>query len=502
MDTLLVFILFLCPLIFFHELGHMLFAKLFHVKVETFSIGFGKKILKKVIGETEYTLSIIPLGGYVKMYGDDPFKTRNTDDPMYDRTYVSKKFWQKFLIVLGGPLANLIMAFVLYTYLPLKGELTNVYTLDDISESIMLKKMGLESGDEILSVQGKSVLGVEDLAILRGEIGKVEVQRNEKIINLEIKLGFMDFINEISKGMPLLSSRVVDKNGESFFLKFKNDKNKYFYQKFEDESRIKDISVDVTNLEGVVKATIDIKSGNWNESLRRANYFPYSLVVGDVVEGSPARFSGIGKGDVLYRLMGKPIYSFLQMRNELQQYKNVDIDITVLRNGVEKIFKLKPEERKVGNESLLTIGVISSMDRVSPRQRIVKINGLFNAIKDGFLRMIVNSKKTWDGFVAIFSMSNAIEMIGGPIKIAQVAKASIVISIDHFLRLMALISINLAILNLMPVPVLDGGHIVFILLEEIRGKQLPLKVLEWSYRVGFALIMSLVFIALYNDLFR
>lgn len=501
MDTILVFILFLCPLIFFHELGHMLFAKLFNVKVETFSIGFGKKILKKVIGETEYTISIIPLGGYVKMFGDDPFKPRNIEDPLYHRSYVSKKYWQKLLIVLGGPVANLIMAFALYSYLPLKGELTNVYTIDDISESEVLRKIGFKSGDEIISVQGKSVRGVEDLAVLRGNIGEVEVQRNNSTLKFDLNLGFMDFVNEISKGMYLLTPKVVNSKGEVYSIGYNDSTGNYSYQHFFEASSTQDLSVNIKNNIENIK-TLNIKAGSWNESLREAGFYSLSLVVNEVVEKSPAMNVGILKGDIITKLNDTPIYSFMQMRNELQKLKKMDVSLSVFRNGAEQVFKLIPEERKVGEETLFTIGVVSTMDRMMPRQRIIKIDGFFEALSDGFSRTLINAKKTWDGFIAIFSMPNAMEMIGGPIKIAQVAKASIVISIDHFLRLMALISINLAILNLMPVPVLDGGHVVFIILEQIRGKQLPLKVLEWSYRLGFAMIMSLVVMALYNDIFR
>lgn len=502
MDTFLVFILFLCPLIFFHELGHFLFAKWFKVKVEVFSIGFGPKILKKVMGETQYAVSLIPLGGYVKMYGDDPFKPRDKTDPTFNRMYVGKKAWQKFLIVFGGPLANLILAFGLYTYLPLKGEKTTVITLGDITESKVLQDLGLKSGDEILNVQGKIVRGVEDMAILKGNIGDIVVSRANQEIKVNIPLGFLEFFNEISKSMYLQGPKLISTEGKIFSLSYIDDKILYPLQHFADATANNDLKLALNDDKGNITKELLVPKGTFYETLQANNLIPYGLIVEDVVGPSPAQDVGILKGDIIYSLAGERLNSFNQMRNKLQVITETEVMIEVIRKGEKKSFTLKPVEREIGGQKLKTIGLVSSADAIPARQRIVKIDNIFSALEDGFMRMLIHSKRTFDGFIALFSMPNPMEMIGGPVKIAQVAKASLVISLDHFLRLMALISINLAILNLLPVPVLDGGHIIFIVLEAITGRQLPQKALEWSYKVGFALIISLVFVALYNDIFR
>jgi regulator of sigma E protease len=502
MDTILVFLLFLCPLIFFHELGHFLFAKLFKVKVEVFSLGFGPKILKKVVGETEYAFSLIPLGGYVKMYGDDPFKKRDTTDPTFHQMYVSKNAWQKFLIVFGGPLANFLLAFALYSYLPIKGEQTTVFTLGDISESTVLKNIGLRSGDEILNVQGKIVRGVEDLAILRGDIGPILISRGGEEISLNIPLGFMDFFEEVSKSMYLQSSKMVNLKGEVFKLAYPQNPTEFSLQHYFEQSLKGDLVLHLMDSQNKIFKEVSIPLGKLQEVLDAEQLLSFGLVVDDVLKNSPADQSKILKGDILWSLNGVRLLSFMQMRNQLQQTTTEQVDLEIYRKGEKIQLSLKPEIRDVGNQKLKTIGITSSVDALSARQRIVKIDNFFEAIKDGFFRMLIHSKRTIDGFVALFSMPDPLEMIGGPVKIAQVAKASLVISIDHFLRLMALISINLAILNLLPVPVLDGGHIVFITLEAFTGKQLPQRVLEWSYKIGFALLMSFVMVALYNDIFR
>lgn len=502
METVLVFLMFLCPLIFFHELGHFLFAKLFKVRVEVFSIGFGPKILKKIVGETEYAISIIPLGGYVKMYGDDPFKPRDYQDPDFHRTYVSKTSWQKILIVFGGPLANFIMAFALYTYLPLKGEITTVFTLGDISESKTLQNVGLQSGDEILTVQGKMVRGVEDLAILKGDIGEVLIARGTEEKTLNISLGFLDFFNEVSKSVFLQGAKFVDTKGTIYKLVYPNDQKNYSLQHFNQATNSRDVNLLLVNQKNNSVKELNIAKGKFNEVLQQQQLLPLGLLVEEVVSGSPAAAAGLLKNDIIFSLNQERLLSFSEMRNKLQILPAGEISLEVFRSGEEKSFHLVPVDREINGEKLKTIGLVSSIDPIASRQRVIKISNVFEAIFDGFTRTLINSKRTLDGFFALFSMPNAMEMIGGPIRIAQVAKASLVISVDHFLRLMALISINLAIINLFPIPVLDGGHLVFIALEAIRGKQLPQKVLEWSYKVGFVFIMSLVVIALYNDLFR
>jgi len=502
MDTVLVFLLFLCPLIFFHELGHFLFAKLFKVKVEVFSLGFGPKIVKKVVGETEYAFSLIPLGGYVKMYGDDPFKPRNYDDPTFHQMYVAKKAWQKFLIVFGGPLANFIMAFALYTYLPLKGEQTTVFTLGDITENKVLTNIGLKSGDEILRVQNKVVRGVEDMAILSGHIGDVLVSRDHQEIKINIPLGFLEFFEEISKSMYLQSSKLVNIDGNVLKLRTPNSTNEFSLQYFIELTKSKDTILNLVDEKNNLVKELQIPMGSFYSVLESEKLTPIGLMVDEVLPGSAADKSGLQKGDILWTLNHEHLSNFVQLRSGLQAAESEEVQIEIYRKSEIKKFFLKPEIREIGGQKIKTIGITSFVDAMNARQRIVKISNVFEAVYDGFSRMLIHSKRTIDGFVALFSMPEPLKMIGGPVKIAQVAKASLVISIDHFLRLMALISINLAILNLLPVPVLDGGHIIFITLEAITKKQLPQKVLEWSYKAGFALLMSFVFIALYNDIFR
>ena len=166
MMTALIFVIFLIPLVFFHELGHFLFAKYYGVRVETFSIGFGPTILKFKKGDTTYALSLIPLGGYVKMFGDNVLEKDNVPNYERDKAFTHKSKWQRFWIVFGGPLANFILAFVLFWVILVMGETVPEARVGVVFPNSELHQLGLRTGDLLQRINNRPIFSNFDFATL------------------------------------------------------------------------------------------------------------------------------------------------------------------------------------------------------------------------------------------------------------------------------------------------------------------------------------------------
>ena len=226
-EKIIIFILFLGPLIFFHELGHYLFARLFGVRVEVFSIGFGPKILKWKMGETEYTLSAIPLGGYVKMFGDNILEKEQVslDERAYSFNHKGK--WPRFWIVMGGPLANFILTWFIFFGLSLFGEKTPEIRLGLIPQESFFYSQGLRSGDVIEKIDDRKISHLSDLPTPGdGPIRQIEVLRWGKPHIVQVDFLSKKFFEEFRKYPPFLRKPlVVNEKGQRFLMSLDLEKN-------------------------------------------------------------------------------------------------------------------------------------------------------------------------------------------------------------------------------------------------------------------------------------
>lgn len=334
-------------LIFFHELGHFLIARLFGVKVEVFSIGFGKKLLKKTYKDTEYALSLIPLGGYVKMKGQDdsdPLKQNDDSD-----SYTSKSPWQRICILSAGPLFNILLAFLIYSIFSYGEKQVLLPVLGEIKEGYPASKAGLKSGDEILSINGIKIKTWGEMA---------EQIATSSTLSLQIKRGERVFVVTLTP---------KEQKGKNLF----------------------------------------------GESVKH-----YVIGVG-------------AKGE------------FGSMYFDL---------VEALKNGVQMTY----------TNSLL--------------------------IFEGVKKLVIGSVPTSE--------------VGGVVSIVQVMHKASENSWISFALLLALISINLGILNLLPIPALDGGHILFNLYEMLFQKPPTPNVLYVMTLLGWAILLGLMTLGLYNDMYR
>lgn len=510
LEKILIFVLFLCPLIFFHELGHFFFARLFGVRVEVFSIGFGPKIFKYMRNGTQYAISIIPLGGYVKMFGDDPFSEVQLSDEEKKVAFNHKSKWARFWIVFGGPLTNLILAYVLYVGLLAIGEKVPETKIGMVPEASVLYEKGLRSGDVLTMINDEKILSIDDLNINDSQIHSLVVNRRGEEVRMDVGLKFDDFLEEFKK--VFLSGKkpvFVDAAGTRYLA---GNKSGVFDPELSAEELATLYSGSIVLFKVPADSeTPDLKSEKVIQSdakeflpaLKAAGYYPMELMIKNVRMGTPADKAGIKNNDILLAYDGNQLSSFEDLRTGLQKIPDgQEVKILLLSQGKEVTKTLVPEIVKSEAEKVKVIGVESGVDYLQPKLVIARADNLGVALVSAFHRTWDGIVKTFLGYKKLITREVSLDNIGGPLAIAKVATDSFNISLSMFFRLMAFISINLGVINLFPIPVLDGGHIVFLGIEALNGGPLSKRKLEFAQRIGVSVLFLLIFIALFNDLTR
>ena len=507
-EKIIIFILFLGPLIFFHELGHYLFARLFRVKVEVFSIGFGPKFLKWKLWDTEFTVSAIPLGGYVKMAGDNILEKDQVPPEERAHSFSHKGKWPRFWIVFGGPLANFILTWFIFFGLTFFGEKTPEIRLGLVSSESFFYTQGLRSGDVVKKVNDTVISHPSDLPTPGdGAIRTVEVLRWGNIHTVPVDFSAKKFFEEFQKHPPFLRKPLVtNAAGERFLLSlhpdkvdeislgelghYSEDKKVYFFKvgkQGETKNLAFDLKNDTTGMEGFLKWLAD-------NQMR-----PVELVVENVQENGAAAEAGIQKGDIIVDFDDKDILAFNNLRKNLENHSSGTVRLGVWREGKRKHFSLQPKIKEINGKQVKLVGVVSAMEYLD--LKLVNREGrgfsasfmaAFKRTGDAFVKIIEGVKKIFVGDVSL-------KQIGGPLRIGKVASDSFNTSVSYFFQIMAFISINLGIINLFPIPVLDGGHIMFIFLEIVNRKPLSRKKMEIAQQIGFSLLIFLMLGALFND---
>ncbi len=553
--SVLPFILLLGVLIFVHELGHFSVAKYFGVRVEVFSLGFGKKILRRKYGDTEYCISLFPLGGYVKMFGDDP----NSEIAESEKSvsYSHKPVIQRMAIVLAGPLMNFFFAVFIFGCIFLIGEDVRKSNLGEVAVNTDAYAAGFRSGDQIVAINGESVATWEDLT-KKVEAGaeaelKFSVQRytpefldtknrtdlvelkltpklgpNPNVLSLSDFVGQVDGFNFLHRA-PIIGvmdssiaakaglqtgDRVVSLNGIKISLL---RDLQFAYEKILGESKANTISLTFevnrqsehsSKTESTQTQVIKLDTKPSLVSLQSLGIESSELYLYEVVKGTPAEKAGLVAGDRMVSISGNEIKNWEDLLKSVKAYKNdKEMEIVVLRAGQKNIYKIAPElttQNTIhgGREKRFTLGVKQWGDFVIPPMVHLKGEGVIDALRHGVQKSVDVSLMTAVSFLRLIQTKISPNQIGGVISIGQAASETFKIGWTQFLQMMGLISINLFVLNLLPVPMLDGGHLVFYCIEALKGAPLSLRKIEIAQQVGLVLLMSLMVFALFNDFSR
>jgi regulator of sigma E protease len=412
-----------------HEWGHFVIARLFGVRVEVFSIGFGPRLFGFKRGPTDYRLSALPLGGYVRMAGDNPAEERKGDPD----EFLSKPRWQRVLIALAGPTTNFLMAVVLTAALFMHGGEQPSYADKPVVVAGVVKdspaqKAGIQPGDHIVSFGGVKDPTWDRLALelalsAPGHSEPVTIERNDQLITTSVE----------SEPQPFT---VI-------------------------------------------------------------GYPAEPVIVGSVAHGLPAEKAGLKEGDVIVAASGQKLMAPSQFSEIVQQSAGNPMNLEILRDGQPQTLQLRPIWGDPGDgmprwQIGITFRFVTSPRRYSGPQALVKATQFHIVLANKLIYLVGE----------LFTGRVSLKQVQGPLGIVQESSRAAKRGFGDLISLMALVSLNLAILNLLPIPILDGGHILMLSIEGLLRRDLSLKIKERFVTVGMVFLLLVFLIVMYNDVLR
>ncbi|MCL2912977.1 sigma E protease regulator RseP [Shewanella corallii] len=445
------FIVALGILITAHEYGHFWVARKCGVKVERFSIGFGKAIWRKVGKDgTEYVVAMIPLGGYVKMLDE---RVEDVPEHLKDQAFNRKSVWQRIAIVAAGPVANFIFAIFALYIMYLIGVPSIKPVIDSVKADTPAAVVQLnDKPEEILAVDGQKVRNWEEVNLaLMAEIGSPSI---------ELTLAPLDRVQDAG-------------NSRSFTLDTRD-------WKFDPDKQLPSTSLGLNAYRPAITPVIAVVS-----------------------DGSAAAKAGMEKGDLIVAVDGKPYPGWNAFAKSIRGSADKAMNITVRRDGEQLQLTVTPEAAEgADGKTVGVMGIAPTAENWPENMRLQMQYG----IVDAFGAALDKTWKLMDVSVRMFGKlltgDVSVKNLSGPISIAQGAGNSAEFGLVYFLGFLALISVNLGIVNLLPLPVLDGGHLMYYLVEVVTGKPVPEKIQEIGFRFGAALLLMLMSVALFNDFAR
>jgi regulator of sigma E protease len=428
MTTLLSFLFVLGVLIFVHELGHFIMARRIGVRVLTFSLGFGPKILSIKRGDTDYCISAIPLGGYVKMAGENPEDSRTgaSDE------FLSKTKWQRFQVLVMGPVMNLALAWIVMAVVLYQGAPVPVFSEEPVvigafTETSVAKAAGLEVGDRVVAVDGRTVDDWDDFS--------------------------MAIATKADRAVTLR----VERNGATL----ERQLTPASVSKFE----IGDIGI-------------------------QPRLHPQ---ITGLSPGDPAEQAGLRPGDVIVGAGGETNINYARLIEHIKANAGKPLTLDIRRDGAITQIVVTPREV----DGTVRIGATMNqgeMRTVEP--------GPIEAMRLSAVQNWEWTKLILTTLKGLFTRETPVRQLMGPVGIAEMSGNAASVGWISLFTLMAMISLNLGLLNLMPVPVLDGGHILILALEGVSRRDFSMKVKEKMLLVGFVLLVTLMVTVIYNDLTR
>jgi regulator of sigma E protease len=422
---LLTFLVVLGIIVLVHEFGHFVAARLMKIRVEVFSFGIGKRLFGKIITGTDFRVSLFPLGGYVRMAGEEEF------DPEHPRPdeFMAKNRAQKIFTLLMGPIMNLLLAFFLITIINMSGVEIDSYKLEKpvigyIEKGSPAEKSGLQVGDTLLAINGKKTVNWNEVEITIGTNPKENLQiefiRNEKFLTTDLHVAS--------------SSRY-----EIGYAGF---------------------------------------------------YWQLPVEINEIVKNYPAWEAGLQPGDMITAVNGRPVTNYFELADMIHKSPGKPLRLTYQRGDRYLICQLTPRDEN-------GIGLIGFNVKIAS----TKIRyGLIAAIKNSFQEAGRLTFLTFNAFKKMIQRKISVRSFSGPIEIARVSQQALASGFANFFMLIAFISLQLGIVNLFPIPGLDGGHLLIFTVETVIRRDLNQKLKNTLIYIGFSFLITLMVFIILNDI--
>ena len=447
LHTLFFFVIAIGILISFHEFGHFWVARKTGVKVLRFSVGFGKVLWshQKNPDDTEYVLSAIPLGGYVKMVDEREGEVQPKDLPF---AFNRRPLWVRTAIVAAGPIFNIMLAITLFWGVLVMGETGLRPILGEVKQGTLAATAGFVEGEEIISVDDKpSKTWTEAMGMV---------------------------ITSAMDGEPTIK------------VKVKN---------LADEQNERTLNFSESDIQDSEKLYDRLGFKPWSPKLKP--------IINEVLPNGAALAAGLKKDDLIISADGKPIADWLQWVDYVKKRPEITINMIVDRQGMRLTLPITPKSEQVGEETegkigasvLMPEGLLKSMTAEYSLSPLEAIPVAFKTTYDYSMMTLKMMGKMLIGKASVKNLS-------GPISIAQIAGQSANMGMVHFIKFMALVSVSLGVLNLLPIPVLDGGHLLFFGIEAIKGGPVSEKIQLFFQQIGMALLLLLMVTAMVVDVQR
>ncbi len=419
-------------MIFVHEWGHFAAAKLCGVRVDVFSLGFGPRLFGVKRGDTDYRLSALPFGGYVRMAGDNPLEERTGAG--YE--FLSRPRWQRAIIAIAGPLMNFLLALVIlwgiFWRLGIPSPVYEHQAADVVAVPQSMPATGTQAGDRILAVNN----------VLTPTWKKV--------------------YTEVEKAKP-----------GSFVT----------------------LTVQRNNASQSITLTVPEHLTSFDNLLGFASLPP---VIAEVDGGTPADRAGLKPGDTIIAMNGKPVVTWQQLVDGVHSSGGHSIQFQVRRNGSEQVtLDITPiQGTDLDGQPVWQVGVLPNTDVDYERQSFVE------ASKDAAASTVSGIRQIGQVLIGLFSGKVSIRQLAGPVGIARISGEAAKRGLPTLLEFMAVISLNLGLLNLLPIPILDGGHILLLAIEGILRRDLSLAVKERFVQVGLVFLLGIFAFVMYSDILK
>ncbi|MEM7358716.1 MAG: RIP metalloprotease RseP [Pseudomonadota bacterium] len=432
-----------------HEFGHFWVARKLGVKVLRYSIGFGKPLWKKVHGEDqiEYVIAAIPLGGYVKMLGEGDDEAMVHADEKH-RAFDRQPIWKRTLIVAAGPGINFLFAILVFLALGMMSKEALEPKLGNVPAGSLVAEANIQPGDQLLAVDGKRVdyFGQHDLYIFN------QVLKGDDI-NLLVQQG-----NAVPQSFKLV---------------------------------VKDIPI------------YNISPSFLTRTLGLVPVFPEATTELDrILDGSPAQQAGLLSGDKIVAIDGQTIDSWPQLVAVVSAAPERLLEIDIARGASVQRFAVTPEALDVNGQTVGRLGIGPKVEPFKPEQLRSVDRNLWQAFTYGVEQTWLMSSVTVRMLWKMLTLQVSHKNVSGPITIASVAGQAIQVGLDYYLHILAVISISLGVMNLLPIPLLDGGHLLMYAVEAVAGQNASEKVFAVGQRLGIVFLFCLMSLAFYNDIFR